>query len=285
MISQFAYHRKHTDRNIVVMNINEMGTLSHSHDYFELVYVLDGSAMQNIGGADTRVSKGDYYVIDYDSSHSYSDCRDFRIINCLFKPEFLDKALTGCKDFGKIINNYLIHFDKEWLSRVPSDNVFHDSNGEIRILFESIEQEYNNGDGGYIELMRCRLIEILVMSLRSIYVPPNNRSHSATLRIIQYIDEHYSEHINLGTLCQEMNFSLPYISMRFREDMGISFQKYLQKVRIEQSCRLLAETNEKITHIAHNVGYEDIKFFGKVFRDVMNMSPRAYGSMVKSSIS
>ena len=73
--------------------------------------------------------------------------------------------------------------------------------------------------------------------------------------------------------------------MRFREDMGISFQKYLQKVRIEQSCRLLAETNEKITHIAHNVGYEDIKFFGKVFRDVMNMSPRAYRSMVKSSIS
>jgi YesN/AraC family two-component response regulator len=171
------------------------------------------------------------------------------------------------------------------LSRLPADNIFHDSTGDIRKLFESIEREYHDGDGGYIEMMRCHLIEILVMSLRSIYVSPNMKKHSATKKLLEYVDDHYSEHINLGSLCSEMNFSLPYVSMRFREDMGISFQKYLQKVRIDQSCRLLAETNEKITHIANNVGYGDIKFFGKVFREVMNMSPREYRTMMKNNIS
>ena len=112
---------------------------------------------------------------------------------------------------------------------------------------------------------------------------PDKRRHSATKKLVQYVDEHYSEHINLSTLCKDMNFSLPYISMRFREDMGIGFQRYLQKVRIEQSCRLLAETDEKITHIANNVGYGDIKFFGKVFRDVMDMSPREFRRMTREN--
>lgn len=280
MKTLFSNHQKSADRKIAVMNIEESGVGSHSHDYFELVYVLEGRAVQSIGDRVMEVAEGDYFVIDYDSRHSYSECNGFRIINCLFKPEFLDKTLIGCKDFSKIINNYLIHFDKDWLSIIPSDNVFHDSTGDIRKLFESIEREYNDGDGGYIEMMRCHLIEILVMSLRSIYVSPNMKKHSATKKLLDYVDDHYSEHINLGSLCSEMNFSLPYVSMRFREDMGISFQKYLQKVRIDQSCRLLAETNEKITHIANNVGYGDIKFFGKVFRQVMHMTPREYRKML-----
>lgn len=281
MKSLFSNHQISSERKIAVKNVSECGIGSHSHDFFELVYVLEGTAVQNIEGREMEVFVGDYYIIDLDSSHSYSECRDFRIINCLFKPEFLDKALTGCTDFGKLITNYLIHFDKEWLTKLPADNIFHDNTGEIRRLFESIEREYNDGDGGYIEMMRCHLIEILVMSLRSIYIPHTNHRHPAVKKLVEYVDEHYSEHINLGSLCKDMNFSLPYISMRFSEDMGISFQRYLQKVRIEQSCRLLAETEEKITHIANNVGYGDIKFFGKVFREIMDMTPGQYRKMVR----
>ena len=281
MKSLFANHQISAERKIVVKNVQETGVDSHSHDYFELVYVLEGSAVQNIDGREMSVAAGDYYIIDYGSSHSYKKCNNFRIINCLFKPEFLDKALTGCIEFGKLITNYLIHFDYRWLSKLPAGNVFRDSTGEIKHLFESIEREYNGGDGGYIEMMRCHLIEILVMSLRSIYVLPDARRHPATEKLVEYVDDHYSEHINLGSLCEKMNFSLPYISMRFRGDMGISFQKYLQKVRIEQSCRLLAQTEQKITQIANSVGYGDIKFFGKLFKNEMHMSPREYRLSMK----
>ena len=283
MKSYFANHQISADRKIAILNIQESGAVPHSHDYFELVYVLEGSAVQSIDGRDMEVKAGDYYVIDYDTNHSYTQCKDFHIINCLFKPEFLDKALTGCKDFDKLINNYLIHFDNNMLSRLPADSLFHDSPGEIRQLFESIEREYNCGDSGYIEMMRGHLIQILVLSLRSIYIVPAVRRHNAVRQVLEYVEDHYSEHINLSDLCREMNFSLPYISMLFRKTMGMTFQHYLQKVRIEQSCRLLTETDEKITHIANNVGYDDIKFFGKIFKSIMNMPPREFRKMTRMS--
>ena len=274
-------YKKHMPEKIMIMNINQLGVPTHNHDYYELVYVLEGSAEQTLSGANVTVSQGDYFVIDYNSCHGYSNCKDFRIINCLFKPEFIDKTLKGCVRFAELITSYLIHFNYSILSRIPADNVFHDDTGDILRLFELLESEYNSMRGGYIELMRCYLIQILVMSLRSIYTPDAEKTHPATKGIIRYIDEHFAERVTLSRLCSELNFSLPYISKRFKDDTGCTFQQYVQNVRIEQSCRLLAETNEKITHIAHNVGYDDIKFFGKIFKQSMNMSPREFRRMTR----
>ncbi|MBQ7901780.1 MAG: helix-turn-helix domain-containing protein [Clostridia bacterium] len=268
---------------IRIMNIWEEGIAPHNHDYYELVYVLEGSAEQTLSGTSVTVQKGDYFVVDYNSYHGYSNCKDFHIINCLFKPEFIDKALKGCIRFGELITSYLIHFNYGILSKIPADNVFHDDSGEMRELFEKLDYEYRYHTGGYIELMRCYLIQILVLSMRSIYVPDIREPHPATKKITEYVDEHFAEHISLGKLCEELNFSLPYISKRFKQDTGFTFQQYLQNVRIEHSCRLLAETDKKITHIAHNVGYDDIKFFGKIFKQKMNMSPREFRRMTRQS--
>ena len=203
----------------------------------------------------------------------------------------IDKRLIVCTDaytiplfLGTLINNLVqIVTSVKCLFYDKSNTTAYGDGCQPGTRFKCPISDGSNtiGDGGYIEMMRCHLIEILVLSLRSIYVAPRNRRHMAVQKVAEYVDEHYSEHINLSSLCKEMNFSLPYISMRFREDMGISFQKYLQKVRIEHSCRLLAETDEKITHIAHNVGYDDIKFFGKIFKQTMNMSPREYRRMTR----
>ena len=270
------------EEEIMIIKTSEKGTSPHNHSFYELVYVLDGSAYQNISGSTVRINRGDYYIIDYNTVHSYKNCRNFRIINCLFKPEFIDKTLKGCDNFSKLINNYLIHFNYSILSKIPADNIFHDKSGDIKKLFESMYTEFEQGSGGYIELMRCYIIQILVLSLRSIYLPYGNRTNHITQNIIQYIEKHYADHITLKNICSEMNFTLPYLSKKFKDDTGLTFQQYLQNMRIEQSCRLLSETDKRITEIANDVGYSDIKFFGEVFRKTMNMSPREFRSRIRN---
>ena len=275
--SKYMMHEK-----IRIDNIYERGTAPHSHNFYELVYVLEGSAEQNISGDRVTVKKGDYYIIDYNTVHSYTNCSDFHIINCLFKPEFIDKTLKGCVSFSKLITNYLIQFNYSILTKIPADNIFHDENSTIKELFEAMYRESGYHTGGYIELMRCYLIQILVLSLRSIYMPTGSRKSYITDRIIQHIEEHYTEHITLGEICSELNFTLPYLSRKFRDETGMTFQQYLQNMRIEQSCRLLAETDKKVTEIAHDVGYADIKFFGELFKKSMNMTPREFRAQIKS---
>ena len=248
----------------------------HSHNFYELVYVIDGCAEQTLCESTVHVQKGDYFIIDYGSYHSYSDCQNFQIINCLFMPDFIDKTLSGCTSFAQLITNYLIRFNYTILSKVPTNNVFTDTDGRIRTLFESLLEEYNGKQHGFIELIRCGLIEILVRSLRSIVDPFKPQMHDATLKLTRYIDEHFTENISLSHLGRELNFSLPYLSRLFHHEVGLSFQQYLQKIRIAHSCRLLAETHLSITQIAQEVGYSDTKHFGKLFRKTVHMSPREF---------
>ena len=108
------------------------------------------------------------------------------------------------------------------------------------------------------------------------------QAHPATVQLMEYIDENFAETENLGDLCKKLNFTLPYVSRRFKSDTGFTYNQFLQKTRIEQSCRLLLETNTPIIEIAQRVGYNDIKFFGKIFKQNTKMTPSEFRKNTKS---
>lgn len=249
----------------------------HNHEFFELVYVTSGSACHHFSDSSVTVKEGDYFIIDYGTYHSYSNCRDFNIINCLFKPVFIDQTLVNCKSFSELITNYLIRFNYTILNQIPVNNIFYDKDSTIRLLIENMLKEYNQKSPGYIELMRCTLIEILVLTMRNIAKSDKfYQAHPATVKLMEYVDENFANPLPLSELCKKLNFSLPYISRRFKLDTAMTFNNFLQKTRVEQSCRLLIETDEPITAIAQAVGYDDIKFFGKVFKENTKMSPSEF---------
>ena len=95
-------------------------------------------------------------------------------------------------------------------------------------------------------------------------------------RIIKYTAENISDKNILGNLSKKENFSVSYLSRKFKEDMGISFTEYLQNERIEQSMRLLANTDKKITEIAGFCGYSDMKFFNFIFKKRLGITPREF---------
>ena len=59
----------------------------HGHEFFELVYVMQGSSVHHLGVRTHRLSEGDYFIMDLGSFHCYQENRDFVIVNCLFAPE------------------------------------------------------------------------------------------------------------------------------------------------------------------------------------------------------
>ena len=84
------------------------------------------------------------------------------------------------------------------------------------------------------------------------------------------------ESLTLEELAGRMNYSLPYISKRFKEDVGVSFVNYLQNYRIMQGCRLLSTTKHSLTEITEMVGYHDVKFFSELVKRITGLSPRDF---------
>lgn len=58
--------------------------------------------------------------------------------------------------------------------------------------------------------------------------------------------------------------------------MGMNFNTYLDKIRIEHAVRLLDETDMKIFEISARVGYRNVDYFHQKFKRFMNTSPAEY---------
>lgn len=98
----------------------------------------------------------------------------------------------------------------------------------------------------------------------------------AIRRAINHIREHYGENISLDMLAEQLEITPEYLSALFNKEVGINFSTFLKQFRISQAKRLLKGTDQKIYEIAYQVGYNDPKYFNRVFKEEIGVSPRDY---------
>ena len=68
-------------------------------------------------------------------------------------------------------------------------------------------------------------------------------------------------------------------SILFSREVGINFSVFLKRFRISHAKRLLKGTDLKVYEIAGAVGYSDPKYFQRVFKEEIGVSPGEYRQM------
>lgn len=91
----------------------------------------------------------------------------------------------------------------------------------------------------------------------------------------EYVEKNYAE-IKLADAAAHVNLSPSYLSVMFSAEAGMSFSEFVQRVRLQEAARLLAETYSKIYEVSEQVGYNNSKNFTRAFRKFYGMSPRDY---------
>ncbi len=260
---------------------------AHDHDCFELAYVTGGTAQQTLDQVTTTISNGDYFIIDCGSRHSYQNCRSFTLINCLFLAEIIDDTLAGHQSFDELLRVCLIRYHRQYFGQTPANRIFHDKDGRVLQLLRGMQEEYEEKNTGYQEIFRGRLLEILILTMRQVVLEQTIREQTMRqsrqnvksdiiLDLIRFMETNYRNRAVLGDFCNKHHYSLPYISRRFKQETGLSALEYLQKIRLEKCCELLAGSALPIQTIAQMAGYGDIKFFNQLFKRKMGVSPREY---------
>jgi AraC-like DNA-binding protein len=93
-----------------------------------------------------------------------------------------------------------------------------------------------------------------------------------------YIAEHYHETIRLGDLAKMFGFSEGHFARTFRQKFGVTFVRYLTDYRIEQSKKLLSDTQIPVEQIAYRVGINSYSYFCTCFKHACGLSPGTYRS-------
>lgn len=271
-----ADSRVRSDEPISVRVSTDNDTSYHSHDFLEFAYVRTGSAIQYFNNQPVRVCAGDFFMINFGEKHKYSPDGDnpFEVLNLLFKPEFLDPTLKGCRGFQDLVAFSGIGCNYFNLLASPTGVIFHDDNGEVGGLTERMRREYRENQPKRSELLRAYLTELLILTLRKIY---NSDSLDCDDRILcpilDYLGQHYSEPITLREIGERTGYTQAYLSALFSQKVGVPFSHYLQNLRIAAACHLLSETEKSVEEIAAECGYRDLKFFRSVFRARLRMTP------------
>lgn len=95
-------------------------------------------------------------------------------------------------------------------------------------------------------------------------------------RAQEYVEEYYAEELTLQRVADVVGISAGYLSTLFSRHLNCGFVDYLNKIRVEHACVYLAQNYFKTYEISYKVGYRDEKYFSRVFKKVMGMSPSEY---------
>lgn len=98
----------------------------------------------------------------------------------------------------------------------------------------------------------------------------------AIFRSIQYIKKNYASPLTLHKVAEEAFLSDAYFSTIFKEEVGTSFKNYLNRVRVENSKKLLADRTLVIGDIARLCGFEEQSYYTRVFKKICGMPPGQY---------
>jgi len=95
-------------------------------------------------------------------------------------------------------------------------------------------------------------------------------------KALDYLKQNYNSDIKLDDLAIKSFVSKNYFSKLFKEVAGINFSDYIQKLRVDEACSLLKNTDFKISDIANQVGIKDMKSFYEVFKKITGETPGDY---------
>ena len=95
-------------------------------------------------------------------------------------------------------------------------------------------------------------------------------------QIQQFLTQHIEHHFTLEELSKRFDISLTAMNSCFKEVYGIPIYAYIRTYRMQAAASMLLQSQDSITVIAGNVGYENSSKFASAFKAVMHISPLAY---------
>lgn len=106
-------------------------------------------------------------------------------------------------------------------------------------------------------------------------------NHLMVRKAESLIKEFYNTGITLDEIAVKLNITPEYLGTQFHKETGMTYSAYMKDYRITKAKELLISTNLKLYDISDKVGYQDPKYFSKVFREVTGMLPAEYRRTIK----
>lgn len=246
--------------------------LYHWHNDIEILFVVDGSVTVETGNKKYRLLKNDIFILNSNEVHSLTKTDEGNTILAIqFDPKF-------CGEYYPQLQR--IFFKNQHITEKNNGECWN----ELKKYLLQIVKEYYKKDKCYmLKLMSTLNLIICCLICNIEYEDSDEKELSSQQKnlerlnhIIFYVKENYMNKISLKEISGKENLDMYYLSHFIKKHLGISFQEYLNKVRLEKAVELLLQTDRSKLDICIECGFSDYRYLNKMFLKEYNCTPEDY---------
>lgn len=256
------------------INMHRISQLElHWHQELELLLVLEGAAELCLRGKTHSLRESDLYLINSGEIHAISGDKNNIIVAIQIDPDFCAQS------YSALSSSVFVWPDVQ--DKLQYTEFFCLVRDKITIIVD----EYRKAKPGYALMIESLLYQLVLLFVRNLEV--RERSSSADekqnrlekermKRITAYIHEHYTDRITLDELACQEHLNSNYLSRIFKHQLGVSYQEFINSLRLSKATKLLIDSQRRIHDIALDVGFANVKSFNKAFKDMHGVTPSEF---------
>lgn len=250
----------------------------HNHDYYQIYYLKSGKLIHHLEAVSAELKAGDVFIIPPSLPHYIETAsKDLCFYSISFMPSYIAENVRSNKFVADFIHGIT---DLSSEGAVPSLTLRSEDIALADTLVLKIMQEFSGNMIGKDVLIRSSLSLLLSVFARA-YLDEQFENirfaseREAILHCLGYIKNHLSEQMTLHEMAKRTAMSKSSFCESFRKITGETFNKYLNRERVEAAAALI-KSGKLVFEAAMEVGYGDSSTFYRNFKKHFGVSPSEY---------
>ncbi len=248
----------------------------HSHNYVEVVYMCQGSTTHIANGTTVTLSQGELLFFGQGATQEILPAGKQDIaVNFIILPQFFDKVLemldTDKAPLRTFLTESLGSENTGWLHFRVAD-ILPVQNLVENLIYALLTESEPNRRSICQTTMGLLFMELMNHTDK---LTTKNTREDAVVHVLRYIEEHYPD-ASLTNIAGELNYDLYWLSREIHRRTGSTFQELLQRKRLSQAAYYLRSTSLKVDDIGRAVGYSNLSYFHRIFKEAYGLTPKKY---------
>lgn len=260
--------------------------VAHWHEHIEIMLITKGSFILNIDGHVSHVTPGDLVVINSRDVHStHAEEIGSEMIVLKFDPRILCPAGDNTVEYKYV---YPFLFSDAKVKKIFRAGTFDDRGISERMV--SMERDFKEKPYAYEITLHMNSLWVFLWLLEEwkreggfIFGLEKFGAVSRFTELFNYVTRNPGSEITTEDAAKICSMSYGYFCRTFKEASGMTFKEYLNYTRLTRAQQLLLTTVMNITECALAVGFADVNYFIRKFRQRTGTSPSRYRRSFKTT--
>lgn len=251
----------------------------HTHNYIELIYMCSGSTHHIINGEHVTLAQGELLFLNQRAVQEiYPAGEDDIAVNFIILPEFFEYGLKMMEQEENLLRSFIIgclrgensttcylHFKVSDI--LPVQNL-------VENLIWTVRNRQPNRRS--INQVTMGLLFLQLMNyMDKLETDASGGQEKLIITVLSYIETHYRDG-ELAELAEETHYDFYWLSKEIKKRTGKTYTELVQAKRLNQASYLLLTTSMSVMEVALSVGYDNISYFHRIFRERFGTTPRKY---------